>query len=444
MKNKCIALCLMAMILTGGILFAQTEKSLADKVSFSLEFGASLLSIDSEGVVDSLADTGFNEDGTKIGLAYEDELWGASAALKFGNENLRFLSGDMSGDFPLALGELYGWVQPFGGFVKFTGGIFENTDGVAGYTDDIDDYGMGVFLLEDEGAAEPDAELTGPALVNGFLTDLIFGPVTLQFLLAPNYSKERASELVSGVLSELGGQPVEVEVEADARFFRLGGRVIVDAGVGTFSALFKTFQYPMAAINRMRQIEASQTEASQTGETFTGYNGSKANFTTFGGYFDFTAVENLGVSLGYTGFLPASDGEEVDNVLYSGIDLRAAWTGIEGLSLSTHNHISFAKGAEKDWMGLGKDQSLFVLYNGIGATKELTGIFSVNATLSNTLAKIGDSDAKATDTLGLGAKFIVTVSENAEFNAGLGLEIANDGDNTLTTFSFPVGIVISF
>jgi hypothetical protein len=416
-----------------------------------LEFNASVLSIDSEGVVDSMTDSGFNEDGTKIGLAYEDELWGASAALSFGNEGLRFLSGGISelfADFPLALSELYGWVKPFGEHFKFTAGIFENTDGVADYTDDIDEFSMGVFVTGEgeEFFTEPNSvDETNTALTNGFLTDAIFGPITVQLLLASNYSKESASELAGGLLTAMTGSPTTVD--AEDRFFRIGGRVIADVGVGAVSALIRTFQWPIAIVDEVTKLEDPN---------FSGYPGTKTNWTSFGAYFDLTAVENLGVSLGYTGMLPIINDSDYDNVLYSGIDLRATWTGIEGLSLSTHNNLSFAKGSDKDWseMLLGNDSSFFTLFNAIGATKEINDKFSVNAVVSNIFSKtdLGDTGKIEYDSLGIAATFIAKVSENAEFNAGLRLDIEKtalsggfgDADDSVTTFSVPVGIKVNF
>lgn len=441
MKNKFLVLCLMALVSVAS-LYAQEDdlkSDQKDKLSFELEFNASLLSADSEGVVDSMVDSGFNEDGTKIGLSYEGELWGASAALKFGNENLRFLSGEIGEMFAgpsLTLDELYGWVKPFGEHLKFSGGIFSNTDGVADYTDDIDDFGMGAFVFGEDGEpfSEP-TEHTNTALVNGFLTDLLFGPVTLQVLLAPNYSGESASELVSGLLTQMTG--TEQTITTKQRFLRIGGRIIADLGVGTVSALFKTSQWPMKVVNAVE------------GDPNNPYPGLTVNWATFGAYFDFTAVENVGISVGYTGFLPLNNESDVDNVLYSGIDLRATWTGIEGLSISTHNNISFAQGAEKDWMGiLGKGASFFTLYNAVGATKELTEQFSVNAELANIFSKTDNGDAGKIeyDNFALSAKFIAKVTENAAFNAGLRLDIESYGDaaDALSTFSIPIGIVLSF
>jgi hypothetical protein len=447
----------MAMAILGAPLFGQTEEPV-DKVSVELEFNASALAVtitDDATSVDSFADSDVGD--STLGFSYEDELWGGSVSLAFASETLRFLSLEAGEGFAepvLSLDELYAWVKPFGPVVKFTGGIFENTDGIADYTDDIDEFGMGVFWLEDGHAVEPVAEYTSPVLANGFLTDIVIGPATLQLLFSSNFAGESASalsnDLVVGMYQLYGLDPGDADndgipdypiIDTDERFFRLGGRVIVDAGVGTFSAMFKTFQYPIETLNAMMAMAGA-----------TPYDGTKVNWTTFGGYFDYTGVENLGVSVGYTGFLQHNDNSDVDNVLFSGIDLRGTWTGIEGLSLSTHNNVSFASGKEKDWSGmLGKDQSFFSLYNAIGATKELNDKFSVNAVLSNFYEKFAfDADNKMeTNTFGIGAKCIVKVAENTEFNVGAEfatstVSITGADSETATTFSIPVGISLKF
>ena len=444
MNNKVFSRGLAAIVLMGASLFAHGDEeavSIADKVHLSLEFNASILSVDSEGVVDSMTDAGFNEDESKIALSYDDELWGGTASLGFANESLRIFNGeiaDLLGEFPLFIDELFVWVKPFGEHFKFTGGVFENTDGIADYTDDIDDFGMGVFIVgEGEDLFSEPEDITNPALTSGLLTDLMFGPLTVQLLLAPNYSKESASILASDFFSRMAGAPFSID--AGERFFRFGGRVILDAGVGTVAVMGKTFRWPIAIM--------SAAEGRP-------YIGDKADFITFGAYFDLTAVENLGVSLGYTGLLPWNTAEGVDNVLWSGIDLRATWTGIEGLSLSTHNNISFAQGSEKDWSGLLPGGSFFNLYNAIGATKELTEKFSVNAEIANVLS-ITDNGGGGNvefDHFLVAGKLITHITDNAEFTVGLELDISKtvlrgdygDADDMLTVFSVPIGIAVSF
>jgi hypothetical protein len=107
-----------------------------------------------------------------------------------------------SGALPLDIDELSVWVKSFGEHFKFTGGIFANTDGVADYTDDIDNFGMGVFYDASEGDsgvyAEPHAMMTGTALVNGFLAEMTFVPVTGQLLLAPNLNNKATGDYATG------------------------------------------------------------------------------------------------------------------------------------------------------------------------------------------------------------------------------------------------------
>jgi hypothetical protein len=336
-------------------------------------------------------------------------------------------------------------VKPFGEHFKFTGGIFENNDGVADYTDDIDDFAMGVFIggEDDDPFSEPE-EITNTKLTSGFLAEASFGPVTAQLLLAPNYSKESAAVMFSDFL---GIDPPAWD-ELSGRFFRIGGRIIGDIpNIGTVSAMIKAFQYPVEVLDIMEKAERDIPLDDPPL-----FGGSKADFMTFGAYFDLTAIENLGVSLGYTGFLPYSDADGVDSILWNGIDLRAMYTGIEGLSLSTHHNISFAFGAEHEWMGmLGKDCTFFNLYNAIGGTKELTEKFSVNAEIGNVLSMTdyGDADKVTVDNFFVKAKLITKVSENAEFNVGLVFDLetrsgTEDSDYLAAVFSIPVGIKVSF
>jgi hypothetical protein len=242
-------------------------------------------------------------------------------------------------------------------------------------------------------------------------------------------------------MNAAAGQIVFQPIDADKRFFRLGGRVSADIGVGTVSALFKTFQWPMEIINAAQLLEGSIGT----------YPGSLLNFMSFGAYADITAIENLGISAGYTGYIPLIDDSDYGSVLYNGIDLRATWTGIPGLSLSTHNNISFATGVKDDWLGiLGDGDSFLTLFTAIGATKELTERFSVNGEIANVFSK---TDRSSSSTLGeieydgfeAEVKLITKVTENAEFKVGLKVNVEkNKDEDTVTVFSVPIGITVSF
>ncbi|MDR1248656.1 MAG: hypothetical protein LBK63_05060, partial [Treponema sp.] len=173
------------------------------------------------------------------------------------------------------------------------------------------------------------------------------------------------------------------------------------------------------------------------------------DMTTFGAYVDFTAIQDLGISLGYTGFVLGNDDSDAKKSVYSGIDLRATWTGIEGLSLSIHNNVSFAKG--EDWYYQREDDSsFFTLYNNIGVTKELNEKFSVNADIGNIFSKTdakspaGDQKIEHNNFWG-GLKLITSLTENTEFTLGAKIDLQkNKDEDMVTVFSVPVGITVSF
>jgi hypothetical protein len=355
-----------------------------------------------------------------------------------------------------SLDELHAWIRPFGQNFKFTGGIFENTDGIADYTDDIDNFGMGIFMAgEGEPFNGPGVE-SGVSLKNGFLAEAVFAPVTVQLLFGPNFSKGSSSDLFTTAFASMGMQ----QVDTDSRFFHAGGRIIADTGVGTIAALFKTSYWPMSSYNTLMGMSIMAYNAGAgTSLTWTPYEGTAANNMTFGAYADITAVENLGISFGYTGFMAYSDADDVDNVLWNGIDLRVQYTGIPDLSISTHNNVSFAQGAEKEWLGWmkGDGSYFFSLYNALGLTKELTEKLSVNAEIGNVFVKTsserspemlvifgtpGDVDY---DNFWGQLKFIVSPAENADFSVGLRFEGSKQDEEDMTTiFSVPVGITVSF
>ncbi|MDR1986977.1 MAG: hypothetical protein LBP88_08420 [Treponema sp.] len=94
-------------------------------------------------------------------------------------------------------------------------------------------------------------------------------------------------------------------------------------------------------------------------------------------------------------------------------------------------------------------QRHFSLYNAIAVAKGLTEKFSVNAELSKVFSKtdLGDTGKLEYDGFGVAAKFIASVGENAEFSAGLRLDVTKtatfgDANDTLSTFRIPVGIKV--
>jgi hypothetical protein len=432
-KKHGVFVVIMALAMTGAV--AQEDGGGA-KVNLTLDFGASAVSVNSDGDVDSFTDSGFGEDNeSTLSVSYEGKLFGGVASLGFATNPDLFVLGESGIEVPpLSINELYAWIKPFGEHFKFTGGLFANKDGVADYTDDIDNFGMGVFYDGSEGNGvftEPEDALTAPALVNGFLAEAAFGPVTAQLLLAPNLSNKTTTVYFTDTINALSPNLNYTLDDAGARNLRIGGRLIADIGVGTVSVLVKTRTLPIAPYKPL------------------GINwpGDLAHFTTFGAYVDFTAIENLGIFLGYTGYIEGNDDNDVKTPLWSGIDLRATWTGIEGLSLSTHNNISFSEG--EDWFLMREDNSFLTLYNAVGLTKEINEKFSVNGEVGNvyskTVSKVAGVESKIDyDDFWAGVKLISRLAEDTEFTIGVKIDYEKTGDETATIFSVPVGLKVSF
>jgi hypothetical protein len=438
----------MAFAMTGVLLSAQDGGE--GKFSLTLDFSATAVSVNNDGDIDSFADTGFGEDNeSTLSFTYESELFGGTASLGFPADPDLYLMGEsVSGPLPLDIAELSVWVKPFGEHFKFTGGIFENTDGIGDYTDDIDNFGMGVFYDASEGDngvyTAPVPLVNGPALVNGFLAEASFGPVTAQLQLAPNLNSKAAGAYFVDMFQNVYGVEIPDE-DPGERLFRIGGRVIADIGVGTVSALFKTQSFPIKPFNDMYDV----MYAAELIPVPLSFPGEVMDMTTFGAYVDFTAIQDLGISLGYTGFVLGNDDSDAKKSVYSGIDLRATWTGIEGLSLSIHNNVSFAKG--EDWYYWREsDSSFFTLYNNIGVTKTLNEKFSVNADIGNIFSTTdsksltGEQKIEHNNFWG-GLKFITSLTENTEFTVGAKIDLQKNKDEDMATvFSVPVGITVSF
>lgn len=433
-----------------------------DGFSVTLDFSASALEVEKSGDatnVDSFADSAFED--SELSFSYEGEKFGGVVTLGLPDANLHLIMSKDDLAAMLSFPELYGWIKPFGNAVKFTAGIFENTDGIADYTDDIDDFDVGVFILGEKG--EPFTEpmkYFNAALVDGFLTDLYLGPMTIQLLFGPNIGKERMASKIFGDDVMLTADILGIEDFAiSGPQYRIGARVFAEVEkVGTFTLMFKTFQWPKTVIEKVALFALEGKSDDFKEQHPNGIPGDFMNYHNFGAYVDFTAIENLGIMLGWTGYVFANSDPNVDSPFFHGIDLRATWTGVEGLSISTHNNVSFAMGAANEWNvsnNIGDGNSFLNLYNAVGATETLTDLLSINVQIGNILSKIS-ADKQPTalttrtrDEFWAEAKLIASVTENAQFKAGLKLALVNDDvtgakTQTTTTFSIPVGVSVNF
>jgi hypothetical protein len=161
-------------------------------------------------------------------------------------------------------------------------------------------------------------------------------------------------------------------------------------------------------------------------------------------------VDGLGLGLGYSGYFHVSedrkagdDTVKISNPLFSGIDLRVKFTGIDKLTVTLNNQISFAgaKGEDSETKenngvagkGLGDKEkdSFFGLYNGLLVAYKFTDTFTGRAEVANRLGSYTyTNDSKETKygydflQFELGGAFGLT--SHVGFEAGLALQIANN------------------
>ena len=220
-----------------------------------------------------------------------------------------------------------------------------------------------------------------------------------------------------------------------------------------------------------------------------------------GAYIGLNIVENLGLSLGYTanfrayengGYIPAADAGNptkskpvsFTTPFYSGIDIRASYSGIDKIGLTLNNNITFAgvKGKEIKTDGTTEEYVLDFGYSPIG-DKESTDWFHLESELKASLAlvdnlslvvQLGDrlgvmssenttsgntSKVKATEnefrftvgasygvgavTIGAGLFFSIE-SKAFEREENSGTAVTTKASSDVTTFGIPVYFKVAF
>ncbi|GHV82091.1 hypothetical protein AGMMS49991_06490 [Spirochaetia bacterium] len=186
-------------------------------------------------------------------------------------------------------------------------------------------------------------------------------------------------------------------------------------------------------------------------------------------------VAGYGGSFGYTPYTDETTIVQLKRLkdfsdssdMFNGIDLRVQFSGISGITLVSHNNVSFGEDmvrAVYDTTGPlnGKDYEYgwqyFGLYNAIGLRFALTGALNLDLVVSNWFDRItdvnksdgsGDDVVTSTDKLVAGPALRWAVTPYAEFRFALqfaGKFTNFDGEQYKPdlAFSIPVGITLKF
>jgi hypothetical protein len=193
----------------------------------------------------------------------------------------------------------------------------------------------------------------------------------------------------------------------------------------------------------------------------------------FGLYAYITAIDKLGLGVGYSGFVKideeVKDTMKYTNPFYSGIDLRARYTGIDKLTVTTAHNFTFtgAKGDDdakttiagimsSNNLGNKQEETYFAMYNSLGVdykiTDALTGSLAIaNRMFSDVLKNDSEKITTTYDKLRVAAFAQYAFNSHVNLASGLAFQIEHttlkdtansDKDSKAGYFTF--GIPIRF
>jgi hypothetical protein len=252
--------------------------------------------------------------------------------------------------------------------------------------------------------------------------------------------------------------------------FRAEGTKILD--MITIAAVYK---YAYSALKKTEAIDPNDIIDEKVGNH------------AFGLYVNLTPIPGLGISVGYSGLIKTWENEKYkDTVIdvgvigddhylsqgyretlfpyYSGIDLRAVYSGFQNMSITFNNNVSFArmKGTKNrdeifahGWAYSGmlnepapvtpgvpnrvpfRSEDYLGLYNALGANYKINDTLAVDLQLANRLAVFslqweGDPLSSVTNSFGVYAGATYPVYQKDKFHAG----IRGGLDLKLNTYSY--------
>ncbi|WP_059369843.1 hypothetical protein [Treponema endosymbiont of Eucomonympha sp.] len=452
--------------------------------------------------VDSLV-KGADFDATEFAFAYGGGNWGATLGLGFKPEADPITDAAYGGatlDKVFEFNSVTGWVK-FGDTARVQAGKFSSRSANR-RTADINDYQLGVFFpyfKEGEGLdSDADAlsiyqpgsyfnsgigktdggpqRIEGDLLKNGLLTSLYAGPATFDLLFAPNadlkakgFSDDKARTYLYGAraAAQIGDIAKITGTFKQERTIGTAARLGQSADVRAANAAIAA-----AAVSDAPQTALDGADAEEWLNKI--FDNTSLYDNTFGVFAEIDPVPEVGITVGYTGYLPALDITDTKwgnanhkSTLYSGIDLRVQYAASDALSVSTHDNVSFAKGKETSAF-LGEDEFYVSLYNAVGATYRLNDTVKLVGEVENEYASFWHEHSISTNKNADGklykeyfaavAKTVYAVSPNASVSGGLKFEYNASGASgegekvndkvpvatTSAVFSVPVGFTFAW
>jgi hypothetical protein len=205
--------------------------------------------------------------------------------------------------------------------------------------------------------------------------------------------------------------------------------------------------------------------------------GSGGSWNNNFGIYAGLGLGDIGIGFGFSGGVKIDEADvdsvnnkkvDVVNPFYAGIDLRFQFTGIDKLTLTFNNNITFSgvKGSNDKYVyfegsgpiGDGVSVGWFALYNALGLNYALTERLTATLQLANVLGSL-KTEVSGGDVTITGDQFYVTASTayafnaNVSFEAGVGLGIegaetkpssGSSTKNGTLYFGIPLRFLVTF
>jgi hypothetical protein len=434
MKKIRTGLVMLILVFTGGVIFADD----AGGFTATVDIDANALEIKSTSNSDeterqyahgSTSVTypfgGFNyKDDTAVSFSYDGGFYGGSLSLN-----------DLAEDNGDGIGGINVWVKLFNSLIKISAG----TDIGAGYADSLGaDPGMRIYNGTTPSTWDANRDPDNITQDQGLLLEFNAAPVTVA--VAGQYHASQARSL------EIPNSGHTRWVDVDQREYGYGMRV--GSKIGPWGKVNISY------VNQYTNIGANNYRLNRDNEVVPAVADAETGTHMFGAYASLTPLRELGVSIGYDGIYTKyldefySAGAMVKallpEVFQNAINLNIRYTGIPKLTLRTDHNLSFwtdrdyrifnvpgweNSGLNSETLGASyAEVNHLLLWNGLGASYQFTGIFKVELYLRNlfrqdsAVQKNGAEYVQVRDKVFVETKAVFNLNQNVELYAGVTFE----------------------
>ena len=296
-----------------------------------------------------------------------------------------------------------------------------------------------------------------------------------------NMQKDASGASASAIILDAGYKPVTVTFANSGLFDSLWSKGITNSGDKPYETRSSNFGIRIEAEKLFDMLTVAglykyaNSDVNYENEDWEKtYGGLGLTHHQFGLFADLTPFSWLGLTAGYSGYMKIheerGDGASWQYPFYHGIDLRARYTGVEKLSLSTHHNISLAAiNGDDDPLSVIEGfhsldvqdfthESALVIYSSLAAAYQVLPNLSAHLQAANRHARIHSNYDGATrfidtyNALGLYCGVKWELYPNVSLRGGFDMKLeqytaassVREAEAGIMSFGIPLGIMVVF